>query len=122
MTPEERAAEVIQIVQCDPDSAEARAAAEERFAAPIRAAVADVIRRAVAEEAERWATGLCSAHPVPDAACRTCNAWLALPDFIAHEREACAAELQAMLDGDFCGSDVEALKTGIDRVRARSRP
>src|SRR5262245_33619925 len=37
----------------------------------------------------------------------------------AEEREACEAELQSLLDGDFCGSDIEALEAGITAIRSR---
>ena len=33
----------------------------------------DAFQQARAEEARKWATGLCSAHPIPQAECEICN-------------------------------------------------
>lgn len=35
---------------------------------------------------------------------------------VADERKRCADALQDLLDGDFCGSDVEALRASIERI------
>lgn len=38
---------------------------------------------------------------------------------IEEEREACKAAVQALLDGDFCGSDTEALQAAIGAIEGR---
>jgi hypothetical protein len=108
------------------EQARAEEAALGQTALDIMATAVDQrVEQARREEAEKWATGFCSAHQVPDAACRICNVALQLTDRLADARRECRAEIVAMLDRlvaqystvePYYGAD--ALRLAVQQIQA----